>query len=170
MLGAVRCRVSKEVRGRIQSAGVSRNPSGQYYVSLYCTEVEPPASVSSAEGRALTISSDGIEYPGYTRWEQAEKRLARLQRQLPRKAKGSKRWEKARRQAARLYETIRNRRNDTLHKLSTEIIRHYDIVCIKDVCQSQRQGKSIADTGWKEFRRQLLYKAAWYGKPVIKTA
>ena len=39
-LGKVKCRVSKQVKGRILSATVSQNPSGKYFVAICCTDVE----------------------------------------------------------------------------------------------------------------------------------
>lgn len=177
-LGLVKCAVSKEVKGRILNATVSQVPSGKYYVSLCCTDVdiEPLPKTGAVVGvdlgiKDLAITSDGMKYPNNRYTYEAEKRLARLQRELSRKTKGSNRWEKQRIKVARLHEHIASQRRDNMQKITTELIRNYDVICIEDLNadgmrRNHHLAKAVSDASFYEFRRELEYKAKWYGKKI----
>lgn len=158
---------------------VSRDQAGRYFVSLLVEEEsahlpKTPNQIGIDLGlKAMVITSDGQTFDNPRYFARDEKKLAKAQRRHARKQKGSKNREKARRSVARLHARIADRRRDYQHKLSTRLIRENQTICceslpVKNMTQHPRLSKAIADVGWGEFVRQLEYKAAWYGRSVIK--
>lgn len=97
------------------------------------------------------------------------KKLQRLSKQLSRKQKGSNNREKAKTKLSRLHYQISCIRKDFLHKLSTNLVKKFDVIClenlnIKGMVKNRKLSRAINDLGFYELKRQLIYKANQWGK------
>ncbi|NMF00760.1 RNA-guided endonuclease TnpB family protein [Aneurinibacillus aneurinilyticus] len=165
----------------IKSCTVSRTKTRKYYVSILTEYEHPPVQKEVQAVVGLDFSMSGLfvdsekgkkaNYPRFYR--QALEKLAKEQRILPRRKKGSTRWHKQRLKVAKLHERIANQRKDFLHKESHKLAKRYDCVVIEDLnmkgmSQALHFGKSVADNAWGMFTTFLGYKLEEQGKQLIK--
>ena len=120
----------------------------------------------------FAILSDGTKYGNNKFLENGQKKLKHLQRRFSKAQKGSKRRERLRLKIARQYQKISSHRSDFLHKLTTDLTRRFDTICLENLnvqgmMQNHHLANAISSVAWNEFVRQLAYKAEWNGKNVI---
>ena len=176
----IKCRVHREMKGKMGKVTVSKTPSGKYFVSVF-TEEEyetPLEKTNKSIGldiglKDFIVTSEGEIFKNNRYTKKYEQKLAIEQRHLSRKKRGSREFENQRLKVARLHEKISNSRSDYLHKCSISLVRRYDTICIEDLnvkgmIRNHRLAKSISDVSWGSFVTMLTYKADWNGKKVVK--
>jgi putative transposase len=157
---------------------VSRNARGQYHISILVeTTVHDGPATDAAVGidagiTSLVTLSTGEKVTNPRHEKRDRTRLALAQRRLARKQKGSANRAKARAKAAKVYGRITDRRRDHLHKLTTRLVRDNQAVVIEDLSvrnmvRNHSLARAISDASWSKLRRQLEYKADWYGRTLI---
>ncbi len=162
---------------KVLSATVSEQ-AGHWYVSV---QVEQEQTVPENTGpvvgvdlgvKALATFSDGTVIPNPRHLKRRLKQIKRLHRAVSRKQKGSKNRRKAARKLATLYRKVSHQRRNTLHQVTTRLAKTKRTIVIEDLhvsgmLKNHHLAQAIADVGFYEFKRQLLYKAAWYGSKVL---
>lgn len=172
-------KVHREFTGKIKSATISQVPSGKYFVSVLVeTEYIPLESTGCVVGidlgiKDLLITSDGDKFDNIRTTKKYEDKLAKEQRKLSHKQKGSENWNKQRIKVARIHEKIHNTRSDNLHRISHKLISDNQVIVSEDLAVSNmvknhNLAKAISDCGWYELTRQLQYKSDWNERQYIK--
>ncbi len=199
-LGSIRTsKTTWLANSKIRCYTVCFEPTGRYYLSLQVA-VEAPEHLRRT-GKvvgidvgvtSLAVSSDGIKYGTFNaKW--AEKQATKWQSKYAKRKHQAtvavcqwnhnhktikkelgdyQNWQRAQQQKARYQAKVANQRKDYLHKLTTTLVKQYDVIIIEDLKAKNLQknhclAKAIANASWYQFRTMLAYKCAWYGKKLV---
>ncbi|PIS39252.1 MAG: transposase [Candidatus Nealsonbacteria bacterium CG08_land_8_20_14_0_20_38_20] len=183
-IGEIKIRIDRQFKDKIIKATISKNKINQFFVSYIVDEnIKPPKPKPIKEKTTIGIDlglnyfavlSNGkrIKNPKYLK--KSEQRLRVLQRRLSRKKKGSNKREKVKFKVAKLFNKISNQRSSFLHKFTEQLTRDNQVdtyaienLNVNGMLKNHCLAKSIADTSWSEFIRQISYKSKWYGKNLL---
>jgi len=171
--------VHRVIEGKLLFATISKSTTGKYYVSITCeVEYTPLKKTNSKVGvdtgiKDLAILSDGKVYKNIKALKTNLKKIKYNQRQLSKKKTGSNSRLKQKSKLATIHEKVTNIRKDYLHKVSTEIIKNHDVICIEDLAvknmmKNHSLAQAFSDVSLGSFYNMLDYKANWNDKLIVK--
>lgn len=168
----------RSIKGEIRQATISKTPTGKYFASILVDNkkelpakkvVKDKTTVGVDLGiKTFLVTSDGKEFDNPKFLKKSILRLKYVQRKY-----SIKKGKRTKYRLQILHEKISNQRKDFLHKISSELIKNHDSICIEDLnikgmIKNRSLSQAIADASWGKFVRQLEYKAEWYGKNIIR--
>jgi putative transposase len=171
--------LSRSFKGKIKSCTISKTPTNEYFVSILVeTEHIKYEKIGKSIGidlgiKDFVITSEGYKYKNNRYTKTYENKLKKHQQHLSRKTYGSNRYLKQKLKVATIYKKITNSRLDNLHKVSTDLIRKYDLIVLEDlnikgIIKNHKLSKHIADASWSKFIELLKYKAEWNEKEIVR--
>jgi putative transposase len=195
-IGVLRTVMHRSIEGKPKTCSLTRDGDA-WFASIVCElPVEEPAA-GTASGPAVAIDrgvnllvadSDGRTVENPKHLARSLKRLARAQRQVSKKLKGSKNREKAKRRVARIHRKVRRQRDHQLHVQSSYYAKRHSVVVVEDLNirsmtksasgTKEQPGKNVSaksglnrailDSGWGRFAVMLDYKLRWRGGVLLK--
>lgn len=177
-LNVIKVKAHISFSGKLKKATISKTPTNKYYVSLIVdtNDIVPLEKTNKNVGIDLGITdfailSNGIKVPNNHFMERQLRKLEKAQQVLSRKTIGSSNFAKAKLKVAEIYEKISNQRKDFLNKITYNLVKQFDVICIENLdvsalkeTDNSKRNMHVSDVSWYEFKRQLAYKCEWYGK------
>ncbi len=175
-IGTVKTKWSRPLPSEPSSVTVIKDRQNHYYLS-FVVEAEPSMESVTNPSIGIDLGIKVFAFPSYGEpiegpdYSKLDRKLRKAQRVLSRRQKGSKRRERARLRVAKLKAKARNIRKDFLHKLSTQLVKENQVICLEDLnvsgmVKNRKLSRAISQQGWREFRTMLEAKAAMYGREV----
>ncbi|HEY3230054.1 MAG TPA: RNA-guided endonuclease TnpB family protein [Roseiflexaceae bacterium] len=174
--GRIRVNVHRPLEGQFRFARIVKRPSGWYLQCVCAVEPKPLPPNDRAVGLDMGITylvadSDGVTTENPRAYKRSIERLAKAQRVVSRRVKGSRRRQKATRNVARIHEKIANQRKDVLHRVSRNYVNQYQTIVIEDLqpanmVKNHSLAQAISDSSWGMLRPYLTYKAAEAGREI----
>ncbi|QFW68490.1 MAG: transposase [Nanoarchaeotal virus 1] len=183
-IGKIKVLFHRPPEGKVKGVGLVKDKDNKWYVYIVCElKPKPLPKTGKVIGidwgvEKLLTTSDGIAIQNPLILDKLDEKIKRLQKALSRKKRGSKNYEKTRIKLAKLYKYARNLMNDYLHKVTTWLVKNYDVIYVENIKverliqinKAKKLRRHILNANYHKFLELLEYKAKLYGKQVIKVS
>jgi len=169
---------SREIEGKVKTVTVKRDSLGDLYIYVVCetsnNEILPRTGKSVGYDFGLKMfltASDGKNIVSPEFFKQSQKQIAKLNRELSKKQKGSNHYKQAKRRLAKAHKRLANKRRDFHFKLALNLAGEYATICIEDLNIKAMQklwGRKISDLSHSSFVNILKYQCSKTGSTVIE--
>lgn len=176
-IGTVKIKLSRSIVGKVKQCRIKKEINNWFVIFTIETQVEPLSKTGESIGLDMGISafcalSDGTQIDNFKYYESTQKKLRVAQRRVARRKKGSNGRKKAVILLRKIHQVIKNQRNDFQHKISTYLVKTYDIICIEKLSilglSRGILSKQMNDVAIGAFFQKLEYKAVSAGKELRK--
>lgn len=173
---------SRNINGKPKTINIKRDVVGDWFITISCelSDEYRPEKIAPVTGKSAGFdfglktyltASNGEKFESQQFLKRSLKELAKLNRKLSRKEKGSKNRKHARKNLARLHREIANKRTNAHFELAVDLLRKYDNIFIEDLCLTGMKklwGRKVSDLGFGDFIRILEFKAIEHRKNLHK--
>lgn len=179
----IKCKLHRIFNGKSKTVTICKTPTGKYFASVLVEINEElpklkPIDESKAVGidlgiKTFAVLSNGEKIENPKHLKTALKRLEKQQRRVGKKVKGSNNRKKEVKKLAILHEKVVNKRNDFLHKVTTNLISKHDTLCLEtlkasNMIKNHKLAQALSDISIGKFNEILEYKAKWNGVNVLR--
>lgn len=169
---------SREIEGKIKQLTVKRDTLGDIYIYFICEHKENKVLARTGKSvgfdfglKTFLTASDGKDIEAPLFFKQNAMKIAKANKALSRKTKGSNNRKRAKLALARIHKRVANRRKDFHWNIANTLVGEYALICLEDLnikAMQKRFGRKISDLGFSKFLSKLEYMAQRTGTTIVK--
>ena len=169
-LGNLKCKFHRSFPTNFKSCTI-KYENFKYFVIFHCTkdaitnnklDINKSIGIDLNSKTFVLSNTKEISIPKFLK--ESQNQIVRYSRKMSQASKNSSRFNLYKRKLSKIHLHVRNQREDFYHKLSLQIVKDYDFICLEDLSVKDFIGHLKKDSYFYEFRKMIEYKCELYGK------